>query len=75
MDLEKHYNEAEAYATSSRYDERVYKAAGFSHRIDRLNESIKNAKSEADVNKYQRLKSDSERILNKYKDTNIYIKN
>jgi len=66
FDYDKHKGEAEAYASASRRDEAMYKKAGFEHRIDRANEALRQAKTEAEKQKFEEIRNKSIKIYNKY---------
>lgn len=70
MDYSKVDSQAiEGIAGAGRRDEARLKAAGFEHRIDRLNEDIKRAKTEGEAQKYRNLKDQSIKIYKKYRIT------
>jgi len=69
MDLDKHFQEAEAYGTSSKRDESEYKRKGFERRIDRAKEDLKHADSEKREMKLERVIKESERIYRKHSGT------
>lgn len=56
----------ERKATFSRRDEVQVKRAGFEHRMDRAKSALKNANSPKDVQKYNKIIKNTERIYNKY---------
>jgi len=56
----------ELKAIHNKVDETRIKRAGFEHRMDRVNKAIKNAKTENDRNRFEKIKKDTLRLYNKY---------
>ena len=60
----------EERAVYSRGEEVSIKKAGFQHRMDRVNESLKNASTQKEQDKFQKIKKQTLGLYNKYNSRN-----